>query len=115
MAHTILNRLADRETVAVKLWVTDAGAALSAFAELGVAASLIQRPQVNVRSVRERVGLSQAEFAMRFGFELDTIQNWEQGRNTPDAQTQVLLKVIERRPDVVDEALGLPMGKTAHK
>jgi DNA-binding transcriptional regulator YiaG len=50
---------------------------------------------------------------MRFGFELDTIQNWEQGRNAPDAQTQVLLKVIETHPEIVDEALGMPTKEKA--
>lgn len=105
-AHTLLNRLAKGETVAVKLWVSDSRAALSAFAELGVAASIIRRPEVEVRAVRERTGLSQAEFATRFGFELDTVQNWEQGRNAPDGPTRTLLKVIETHPEVVDEALG---------
>ena len=74
-------------------------------AELGVSATIVRRPDIDVRAVRERIGLSQAEFAMRFGFELDTIQNWEQGRNAPDAPAQILLKVIETHPDVVDEVL----------
>jgi DNA-binding XRE family transcriptional regulator len=100
--------LADGETVAVKLWVTDPATALSAFAGLGVAANLVERPEADVRAIRERMGLSQSEFALRFGFELDTIQNWEQGRNSPDAPTQILLKVIDTRPEVVDEALGMP-------
>ena len=112
-AHSLLNRLAERETVAVKLWVPDTAAALSAFTELGVAANIVQRPEVDVRAVRDRTGLSQAEFALRFGFELDTIQNWEQGRNMPDAQTQVLLKVIETHPEIVDEALGMHAGDRA--
>ena len=33
--------------------------------------------------------LSQAEFAVRFGFQIDTAQNWEKGRNTPDQATQL--------------------------
>jgi DNA-binding transcriptional regulator YiaG len=105
-AHTLLNRLADRETVAVNLWVADKVAALSAFAELGVAANVVRLPEVDQRAVRDRMGLSQAEFALRFGFELDTVQNWEQGRNEPDAATRTLLKIIEKRPEVVDEVLG---------
>ena len=80
---------------------------MAELARLGVSASLIQRPRVDVRAIRQRSGLSQAEFAIRFGFEVDTVQNWEQGRNTPDPAAQVLLKVIETRPDVVDEVLGL--------
>ena len=58
-----------------------------------------------MRRVRERFGLSQAEFALRFGFEIDTVQNWEQGRNTPDQATQLLLKVIEAYPDEVEKVV----------
>ena len=47
------------------------------------------------------MGLSQAEFAIRFGLELDTLQNWEQGRNQPDPAARLLLKVIELHPEVV--------------
>ena len=39
---------------------------------------------VDVRAVRERLGLSQAKFASRFGFALDAVRNWEQGRRQPD-------------------------------
>ena len=35
---------------------------------------------VDVKAIRERVGLSQAKFAARFGFALDAVRNWEQGR-----------------------------------
>ena len=80
-------------------------AVTAALAELGVAARTIRRPAADIRAIRRRFGLSQSEFALRFGLELDTVRNWEQGRNTPDAATQILLKVIEARPDVVEEVL----------
>ena len=41
----------------------------------------------------------------RFGFEIDTVQNWEQGRNAPDQTTQLLLKVIEAYPEDVEKVL----------
>ena len=63
---------------------------------------MIEPPQSDVRHVRERLGLSQAEFALRFGLELATVQNWEQGRYRPDPAAQLALKIIDRHPDVVD-------------
>ena len=60
---------------------------------------------VDVRSVRAKLGLSQSAFAARFGFDLATIRNWEQGRRRPEGPARLLLKMIERRPDVVDEVL----------
>ena len=104
-AHDVLNRLAAGEVVPVELWSKSLDKMATDLAELGVAATPLRRPEIDVRTVREHIGLSQAEFAMRFGFELDTIQNWEQGRNNPDSAAQILLKVIETHPEVVDEAL----------
>ncbi|MCC2677400.1 MAG: family transcriptional regulator, partial [Ramlibacter sp.] len=39
---------------------------------------------VDVRAVRKRTGLSQTEFAARFGFTRDSVRNREQGRRTPE-------------------------------
>lgn len=66
---------------------------------------MLERPVVDVREVRQALNLSQKEFAIRFGLELDTIQNWEQGRYNPDPAAMVLLKVIQRHPEAVDAAL----------
>lgn len=60
---------------------------------------------IDVRAVRAGLNLSQAEFALMFGFKLDTIRNWEQERRVPTAQARVLLKIIEQEPDAVMRAL----------
>ena len=60
---------------------------------------------VDVRGIRKRVGLSQAEFGRRFGFSPSAVRDWEQGRRRPDPAARTLLLVIDRHPDVVDEAL----------
>ena len=104
-AHDALNRLADGEPVAVELYADNTGALISQFSALGVSAFLIQLPQAVVKRIREHLGLSQAEFATRFGFELDTVQNWEQGRYSPDPAAQILLGVIEAYPECVDSVL----------
>lgn len=61
--------------------------------------------QVDVAAIRRRLGLSQGEFAARFGFKLDAVQNWEQGRRRPDGAARAFLRVIEREPDAVQRAL----------
>ena len=60
---------------------------------------------VNVRAVRERLGMSRAAFAERFGLALAAVRDWEQGLRRPDPAARVLLLVIARSPDVVAEAV----------
>ena len=60
---------------------------------------------VDVRAVREGLGLSQSEFAARYGFSLRTLQEWEQGRSKPDVAVRAYLKVIENDPKAVERAL----------
>lgn len=60
---------------------------------------------VDVRAVRQALGLSQEVFAARFGFALGTLRNWEQGRRQPDGPTRVLLTVIAKEPAAVARAL----------
>jgi putative transcriptional regulator len=60
---------------------------------------------VDVRAIRERLGLSQSDFARRFGFRLDAVQNWEQGRRRPAGAARAFLKVIDREPEAVRRAL----------
>ena len=104
-AHDVLDKLAFGKSVAVELSARDNKALLSELSQSGVDASIIRPPDVDVKSVRERFGLSQSEFAARYPFELDTIQNWEQGRNQPDSISRTLLKVIEENPAVVERVL----------
>jgi putative transcriptional regulator len=65
----------------------------------------VQIPIIDVKEVRTRMGLSQAQFATRFGLPPATLRNWEQGRAVPDTPTRVLLAVIARHPEAVDEVL----------
>jgi DNA-binding transcriptional regulator YiaG len=104
-AHETLNRLADGERVAVELQADSARRLVSALAALGVAAHAIEPPQTDVKHIRERLGLSQAEFALRFGLELATVQNWEQGRYRPDPAAQLALKMIDSHTELVDAVL----------
>lgn len=60
---------------------------------------------VDVRAVRRKTGLSQAEFASRFGINQRTLQDWEQGRYGPDPMARALLTIIDREPGAVARAL----------
>jgi putative transcriptional regulator len=59
-----------------------------------------------VRALREKLGLTQTQFARRFGFTLDTVQQYEQGRRRPSGPASTLLRVIDFDPEAVVRALG---------
>src|ERR1700736_6002653 len=97
-AHEILERISAGARVPVELRGNTPSLIASELKKLGVSA-------LDIKRIRESQKLSQPEFAILYGLELDTLRNWEQGRNIPDRSTMVLLKVIERCPDAVLEAL----------
>ena len=59
----------------------------------------------DIKSIRQRLKKSQAEFAMMIGVSISTLQNWEQGRRRPEGPARALLKIAAERPDAVIEAL----------
>jgi putative transcriptional regulator len=66
------------------------------------------REPVDVRALRAKLGLSQSEFASQYGISLRTLQEWEQGRTSPDSTVRAYLTVIERNPQAVVDALSAP-------
>ena len=60
---------------------------------------------VDVKAVRAKVGMTQEQFASRFGFSTATLRHWERGDRTPRGPALVLLNVIERNPQAVMDAL----------
>ena len=74
----------------------------------------VRVPDVNVGAMRDKLGLSQDEFATAFGVSIATVRNWEQGRRQPHGPARVLLAVIDKAPGTVLEALGVgPKGRRA--
>ena len=59
----------------------------------------------DIKRTRERLHMSQAEFATMIGVSARTLQNWEQGRRTPEGPAQALLRVAAKNPEAVLEAL----------
>ena len=75
-------------------------------ADLAAATAVYPPPlAADVRALRARLGLSQAAFARRFGFTLDTLRQYEQGRRSPSGPASTLLRVIASNPAAVVRAL----------
>lgn len=75
---------------------------------VNVKETVVQVPNsIDVRAIRERLGITQKEFAMRFGFSIGTLRHWEQGQRYPEGSARVLLKVIEHEPSAVERALAV--------
>jgi putative transcriptional regulator len=60
---------------------------------------------VDVKAIRKRVKMSQAEFARAYGISKRALQEWEQGGRQPDSAARAYLTVIARQPAVVRRAL----------
>jgi len=52
-----------------------------------------------VKVLRQRLDMTQAEFAAAFHLPITTLRDWEQHRSTPDAPARALLLAIERDPE----------------
>lgn len=88
----------------IKAGLTEAVA--HAKGDKGGAGVLLYRPQpVNVKGLRQRIGMTQAQFAARFGFSVATLRHWERGDREPAGPALVLLNVIEKDPGAVLRAL----------
>lgn len=60
---------------------------------------------VDVRAIRRKLGMTQQAFAARFGFSINTLRHWEQGKREPEGPTRAYLHVIDRAPRAVERAL----------
>jgi putative transcriptional regulator len=58
-----------------------------------------------VKVLRQRLGMSQAEFSRAFHLPLNMLRDWEQHRCLPDAPARALLLAIERDPETMKRLL----------
>ncbi len=61
--------------------------------------------RVDVKAIRRKLAMTQQEFAARFGFSVNTLRHWEQGKRVPEGPTRAYLLVIDRAPAAVQRAL----------
>ncbi len=70
-----------------------------------IAVKMYKPKAVDVSALRQRMGMTQEQFAARFGFSVATLRHWERGDRSPQGAALVLLNVIKRAPDAVQAAL----------
>jgi putative transcriptional regulator len=73
--------------------------AIITFMETAVAAA---------KACRNRLGLSQGQFAERFGLHPDTYKQWERGRRKPDQAGATYLRLIAGAPATIALHLSTP-------
>lgn len=85
--------------------VEDSEALAEDLAKAGIAGARVETSQVlDVRKLRERLGLTREQFAMRYGLEIETVRNWETGKREPDTTARSYLRVIANDPEHVERA-----------
>ena len=58
-----------------------------------------------VKSIRDKIGLSQTKFAGLIGVSKRTLENWEQGRRQPTGPARALLRILDKDPESAVRAL----------
>ncbi|MBI5918242.1 MAG: transcriptional regulator [Nitrosomonadales bacterium] len=53
-------------------------------------------------TLRERLHMSRSVFARYLRTNVRTLENWEQGRASPNAQAALLIRMVENYPDTVE-------------
>lgn len=59
----------------------------------------------NPKEIRHKLHMTQEQFAMQFHVPLGTLRDWEQGAKQPDTAARSYLRVIEKAPQTVIQAL----------
>ena len=104
-AKRAVEEVLDRGRVAILVPnVENATALASEIADAGFLAAKVAAREIDVRALRERLGLTQEQFALRYALDLDAVRNWEHKRRKPDPAAQSYLRVIARLPEQAGEA-----------
>lgn len=60
---------------------------------------------IDVQEIRHRLDLTQERFALKYGFALTTVRNWEQGIREPTGPARILLILLKEDPEGVEVLL----------
>ncbi len=74
------------------------------------AARYFQYDRLDIKRIREGYHLTQEQFSAMLGISVRTLRNWEQGRRVPEGPAMVLLRVADKHPEAVLDAV-----KSGHK
>lgn len=104
--HAVINRLAESRLAVCEIAADASIPALAAdLAQLNVQVLRRRRPDPSlVVQVRTRHGLSQREFAAVLGIDINTLQNWEQGRSRPETAALSLIIAFDKSPELIEQA-----------
>ena len=69
------------------------------------AARAFQYDRLDIKLIREGYKLTQEQFASMLGISVRTLRNWEQGRRVPEGPAMVLLRVADKHPEAVLDAV----------
>jgi len=61
--------------------------------------------KVDVLAIRKKLHMSRTQFANHYGFNIRTLEKWEQGERKPDSAVRAYLIVINKNPRAVESAL----------
>ena len=85
--------------------VEDAATLAFDLAQAGIAAVPVKPPKaVDVRALRQRLGLTRERFAARFGLKVGTVRNWEAGRRDPHTTARSRIRAISDASQHVEQA-----------
>lgn len=68
-------------------------------------ARMFEPKEIDVKKLRQRVGMTQIEFASVFGISLGTLRHWERGDRTPRGAALVLLNLVSKDPQTILKVL----------
>ncbi len=61
--------------------------------------------EIDVKRLRQRLEMTQFEFAARYGLQVDAVKNWEQKRRKPEGAARTLLHLIDLAPKAIENIL----------
>jgi putative transcriptional regulator len=61
---------------------------------------------LDVKAIRSRLSMTQAQFARTFDLNLAALRDWEQRRRAPRGPARTLLRIIDREPEAARRAIG---------
>ncbi|MDZ4790419.1 MAG: helix-turn-helix domain-containing protein [Hyphomicrobiales bacterium] len=74
-------------------------------------AKLFIPAEIDVKAIRTKLKLTQDDFAALFGFTVNQIREWEQGRARPLGGVRAYLLIIDRDPDRILGLLRVPQSQ----
>lgn len=58
-------------------------------------------------ALRQKLHLSQSVFAQKLRLNSETLKNWEQSKSKPNGQAALLIKLVEKYPDMIERLVSV--------